>query len=46
MRLIGAFDLPATPYSALRRPRFSYRFDDFAHLARVAEWSLEANEEA
>jgi ATP-dependent helicase/nuclease subunit B len=46
VRLIGAFDLAATPYSALRRPRFSYRFDDFAHLARVAEWSLEGNEEA
>jgi ATP-dependent helicase/nuclease subunit B len=45
-RLIGAFDLETTPYAALRRPRFTYRFDDFAHLARVAEWSLDAHEEA
>lgn len=29
----------ATPYSAVRRTRFDYRYDDFAHLARVAEWS-------
>jgi ATP-dependent helicase/nuclease subunit B len=45
-RLIGGFDLATTPYSALRRPRFTYRFDDFAHLARVAEWSLDVHEEA
>jgi ATP-dependent helicase/nuclease subunit B len=45
IRLIAAFDHAATPYRALRRPRFSYRFDDFAHLARVAEWSAEAAEE-
>jgi ATP-dependent helicase/nuclease subunit B len=45
-RLIATFDLASTPYRALRRPRFTYRFDDFAHLARVAEWSAEASEEA
>ena len=41
-RLIGQFDDPATPYRALRRPAFrsSYRFDAYAHLARVGEWSL------
>jgi ATP-dependent helicase/nuclease subunit B len=37
--LIAAFDLQSTPYAAVRRPRFDYDYDDFAHLARVAEWS-------
>jgi ATP-dependent helicase/nuclease subunit B len=45
LRLIAAFDVPSTPYTALRRPRFAYRFDAYAHLARVAEWSLDAAEE-
>jgi len=45
-RLIAAFDDPDTPYRALRRARFSYRFDDYAQLARVAEWSAETVEEA
>ena len=41
-RLIALFDDPATPYSPLRRAAFSqtYRYDDYAHLARIAEWSL------
>ncbi|MEQ1616226.1 MAG: PD-(D/E)XK nuclease family protein, partial [Hyphomicrobiaceae bacterium] len=38
-KLIAAFDDQNTPYAAVRRPRFDYEFDDFAHLARVAEWS-------
>ncbi len=37
-RLIAAFDLPATPYRAVRRPAYDYRYDDYEHLARVAEW--------
>jgi ATP-dependent helicase/nuclease subunit B len=45
-RLIADFDRLETPYRALRRPRFRYDFDDFAHLARVAEWSIESDEEA
>ncbi len=38
--LIERFDDAATPYPAMRRAAFtdSYRFDDYAHLARVAEW--------
>ncbi len=43
-RLVTAFADEATPYAALRRPAFAnsaaYRFDDYAHLARVAEWSV------
>jgi double-strand break repair protein AddB len=45
-RLIAAFDDEATPYRALRRARFNYRYDDYAHLARVAEWSAVQAEEA
>jgi ATP-dependent helicase/nuclease subunit B len=45
IRLIAAFDDPAAPYRALRRARFNYRYDDYAHLARVAEWSAETVEE-
>jgi ATP-dependent helicase/nuclease subunit B len=44
-KLIAAFDNAATPYRALRRARFTYRYDDYAHLARVAEWSAETDEE-
>ena len=45
--LVADFDDPATPYRALRRTQFetSYRFDAYAHLARVDEWSGEAGEE-
>jgi ATP-dependent helicase/nuclease subunit B len=45
-RLIAAFDRPSTPYRAMRRARFTYRYDDYAHLARVAEWSADNDEEA
>lgn len=41
-RLIASFDQPGTPYAALRRPRFTYAFDGFAHLARVDEWNQRA----
>ena len=37
--LIWAFDDPETPYRARPRPRHAPRFDDYAHLARVQEWS-------
>ncbi|MEZ5843565.1 MAG: double-strand break repair protein AddB [Hyphomicrobiaceae bacterium] len=38
-RLVRHFDDEATPYRALRRAGFSYDYDDYALLARVAEWS-------
>jgi ATP-dependent helicase/nuclease subunit B len=43
--LIKHFDNEATPYKALRRARFDYDYDDYAHLARVAEWSVPGEDE-
>lgn len=45
LRLIAEFDQAATPYRAVRRARFNYQYDDYAHLARVAEWSTGSNGE-
>jgi ATP-dependent helicase/nuclease subunit B len=45
-RLIAEFDNPTTPYRAIRRPGYSYDYDAYAHLARVAEWSAHVDEEA
>jgi ATP-dependent helicase/nuclease subunit B len=45
IRLIAAYDAEGTPYTALRRGSFSYDFDDYAHLARVAEWAVSPEEE-
>lgn len=45
--LITEFRDPATPFRALRRPRFKYDYDDFAHLARIGEWTAaDSDEEA
>jgi ATP-dependent helicase/nuclease subunit B len=38
-RLIARFDDPKTPYRAMRRARFKYDWDEYAHLARAAEWT-------
>lgn len=43
--LIARFDDEATPYQAVRRPGFKYDYDDYAHLARVAEWSADSDQE-
>jgi ATP-dependent helicase/nuclease subunit B len=43
--LIKHFDDEATPYKALRRARFEDDYDDYAHLARVAEWSVPGEDE-
>lgn len=37
-RLIAAFSDPSTPYEPTPRARVQPRFDDYAHLARQAEW--------
>ncbi len=42
-RLIAVFDNVDTPYAAVRRPGFNYDYDDFSHLARVAEWSADTS---
>lgn len=44
-RLVADFDDDAKPYRAIRRPGFRYDYDDYAHLARVAEWSAHAEDE-
>jgi ATP-dependent helicase/nuclease subunit B len=38
--LIAAFDDPATPYRSVPWPEKAPRYADYAHLARVKEWSL------
>jgi ATP-dependent helicase/nuclease subunit B len=40
-QLIGLYQRKETPYPALRRHGFDYRFDEFEHLARVREWVVE-----
>lgn len=44
-RHIAHFDDEGTPYTVTRRAAFRYDFDDYAHLARVAEWSAHGDEE-
>lgn len=44
-RHVARFDDHRTPYRPLRRPGFGYDYDDYAHLARVAEWSSGATTE-
>ncbi len=39
LRLVAAFDDPATPYRSTPRPAHAPRFTDYAHLARIQEWS-------
>lgn len=37
--LVATFDNPETPYEATPRPEWAPRFNDYAHLARIREWS-------
>ena len=43
-RLVGDYARDSQPYRALRRSGFSYRYDDYAHLARVREWQAGGGE--
>ena len=45
LSLVRAYDDAKTPYRAVRRPGFRYDYDDYAGLARVAEWSAHVDEE-
>ncbi|HYC03356.1 MAG TPA: double-strand break repair protein AddB [Azospirillaceae bacterium] len=42
--LVAAFDDPATPYRSQPRPGWAPRYTDYAHLARVQEWSAGGGE--
>jgi ATP-dependent helicase/nuclease subunit B len=44
--LIAAFDDPATPYLSRPSPLRAPRYSDYAHLARVKEWSAGTGGEA
>jgi ATP-dependent helicase/nuclease subunit B len=39
-RLIAKFDDPATAYLSVPRPEKAPRYSDYAHLARIKEWSV------
>jgi ATP-dependent helicase/nuclease subunit B len=38
--LVALFDDPRTPYRAVPRPDKAPRYSDYAHLARIMEWSV------
>jgi ATP-dependent helicase/nuclease subunit B len=42
--LVRRFDDPATAYRAVPRPGWAPRYSDYAHLARVKEWSTAREE--
>jgi ATP-dependent helicase/nuclease subunit B len=43
--LIARFDQAETAYRPARRAGFDYRYDRYAHLARVAEWSVPGDDD-
>lgn len=44
-QLIARFDDPATPYRSVPRPDKAPRYSDYAHLARIKEWSATGESE-
>jgi ATP-dependent helicase/nuclease subunit B len=42
--LVERFDDPATPYHARPWPEHGLRYNDYAHLARIKEWSAVEDE--
>jgi ATP-dependent helicase/nuclease subunit B len=42
--LIAGFADPRTPYLAVPKPGLAPRYDDYAHLARLAEWGRSGEE--
>jgi len=45
-QLVAAFDSPDTAYQSMPDPEFAPRFGDYAHLARVKEWSAAGSGDA
>lgn len=45
LALVRSFDNPETPYNAVPDNNRAPRFNDYAHLARIAEWAGFLNEE-
>jgi ATP-dependent helicase/nuclease subunit B len=43
--LVARFDDAQTPYRAVPRPEKAPRYSDYAHLARVKEWSVAVESE-
>ena len=43
-RLLGHFARPETPYLATPRPEVASAYDDYEHLARIAEWRFGEDE--
>ena len=43
--LIAAYGDAKTPYRAVPKPSLQPRYDDYAHLARLAEWGRTAEDE-
>lgn len=43
VRLIETYSDVATPYAPVPRPSLAPRFNDYAHLARIQEWSTSAD---
>ncbi len=46
LRFISVFDNEKTPYYSVPRPADPPRFNDYAHLARIAEWSALGDDDA
>ena len=44
--LIALYDNEQTAYIPTRRAQFRYDYDDYAHLARIAEWGGETADAA
>jgi ATP-dependent helicase/nuclease subunit B len=44
-RLVAKFADPATPYESQPHPVYAPHYSDYAHLARIAEWSAAGGEE-
>lgn len=44
-KLIAKFDDPSTPYEVQPHPDYAPRYNDYSHLERIKEWSVQGNED-